>query len=66
MGLNLDGLVEQIWHVGYISCELAWYALNFTQELGLVKVYTKKRGEHPDLADPIVSDHSSPVTFIQT
>lgn len=23
------------------------------QELGLVKVYTKKRGVHPDLTDPI-------------
>lgn len=22
-------------------------------ELGLVRVYTKKRGEHPDLSDPI-------------
>ena len=23
------------------------------EELGLVKVYTKKRGAHPDLTDPI-------------
>ncbi len=23
------------------------------QDLGLVKVYTKKRGAHPDLADPV-------------
>ncbi|KIJ45708.1 hypothetical protein M422DRAFT_46740 [Sphaerobolus stellatus SS14] len=40
-----------------ISCEVG---LNLDglldriwEELGLVKVYTKKRGEHPDLSDPI-------------
>jgi len=40
-----------------ISCELGLnldYLLDQIWEyLGLVKVYTKKRGEHPDLADPI-------------
>ncbi|ORX39011.1 putative GTP-binding protein [Kockovaella imperatae] len=40
-----------------ISCEmdlgLDWLLERIWQELGLVKVYTKKRGEIPDLSDPI-------------
>ncbi|BEJ07284.1 hypothetical protein CcaverHIS641_0405530 [Cutaneotrichosporon cavernicola] len=40
-----------------ISCEadlgLDWLLDAIWKELGLVKVYTKKRGEQPDLGDPI-------------
>ncbi|WOO83452.1 Developmentally-regulated GTP-binding protein 2 [Vanrija pseudolonga] len=40
-----------------ISCELDlgidWLLEAVWKELGLVKVYTKKRGEQPDLGDPI-------------
>lgn len=40
-----------------ISCELDlgldWLLETIWRELGLVKVYTKKRGEQPDLSDPI-------------
>ncbi|TYJ55284.1 hypothetical protein B9479_004003 [Cryptococcus floricola] len=40
-----------------ISCEidlgLDWLLETIWQELGLVKVYTKRRGENPDLGDPI-------------
>ncbi|KAG8688094.1 Developmentally-regulated GTP-binding protein 2 [Ceratobasidium sp. 423] len=44
-------------HTLVISCEMNLnidYLLErIWGELGLVKVYTKKRGEHPDLTDPI-------------
>ncbi|QRW00097.1 hypothetical protein RhiJN_28115 [Ceratobasidium sp. AG-Ba] len=44
-------------HTLVISCEMNLnidYLLErIWGELGLVKVYTKKRGEHPDLSDPI-------------
>jgi small GTP-binding protein len=40
-----------------ISCELGlnldYLRTRIWEELGLVKVYTKKRGDHPDLTDPI-------------
>ncbi|KAJ7919023.1 P-loop containing nucleoside triphosphate hydrolase protein [Mycena leptocephala] len=41
-----------------ISCEMASFCLDYLiermwAELNLVKVYTKKRGAHPDLSDPI-------------
>ncbi|KAI9636625.1 putative cytoplasm protein [Dioszegia hungarica] len=40
-----------------ISCELGlgldWLLEAIWMELGLVKVYTKKRGDQPDLSDPI-------------
>ncbi|KAH9912237.1 developmentally regulated GTP-binding protein, partial [Epithele typhae] len=44
-------------HTVVISCELG-LNLNYLieriwDELGLVKVYTKKRGAHPDLEDPV-------------
>lgn len=51
---SIDYLLERIWGVS-----LAFPSPNFEakcyeqQELGLVKVYTKKRGIHPDLTDPI-------------
>ncbi|KAI0628007.1 hypothetical protein C8Q77DRAFT_1151674 [Trametes polyzona] len=38
-------------HTVVISCELG---LKIWEELDLVKVYTKKRGAHPDLDDPSV------------
>lgn len=58
MGLNLDGLLDKIWEVIAIQDWLVDVlgSLIISQELGLVKVYTKKRGEHPDLSDPIVSE----------
>ncbi|KZP00711.1 developmentally regulated GTP-binding protein [Calocera viscosa TUFC12733] len=44
-------------HSVVISCEMGLnldYLLErLWEELGLVKIYTKKRGEHPDLTDPI-------------
>ncbi|KAI1797580.1 developmentally regulated GTP-binding protein [Ganoderma leucocontextum] len=44
-------------HTVVISCELGlnldYLIERIWEELGLVKVYTKKRGVHPDLADPI-------------
>ena len=36
-----------------ISCSLDYLIERIWDELGLVKVYTKKRGAHPDLTDPI-------------
>lgn len=40
-----------------LSCELDlgidWLLESIWRELGLVKVYTKKRGDQPDLSDPI-------------
>ncbi|KAJ3005910.1 hypothetical protein NUW54_g4136 [Trametes sanguinea] len=44
-------------HTVVISCELGlnldYLIERIWEELDLVKVYTKKRGAHPDLADPI-------------
>ena len=34
------------------------------EELGLVKVYTKKRGAHPDLTDPICMRKGSTIEVI--
>ncbi|GJJ08819.1 hypothetical protein Clacol_003038 [Clathrus columnatus] len=55
-------------HTIVISCELG---LNLDglldriwEDLGLVKVYTKKRGEHPDLSDPICLRKGATITDI--
>ncbi|KAI5123713.1 hypothetical protein M0805_000307 [Coniferiporia weirii] len=44
-------------HTVVISCEmdlnLDYLLVRMWEDLGLVKVYTKKRGAHPDLTDPI-------------
>jgi len=44
-------------HTVVISCELGlnldYLVEQIWENLGLVKVYTKKRGHHPDLTDPI-------------
>ncbi|KAG9120866.1 hypothetical protein FRC07_003419 [Ceratobasidium sp. 392] len=55
MNLNLDYLLERIWAVSLATIGLASNRLKIImkKELGLVKVYTKKRGIHPDLTDPI-------------
>ncbi|TBU47371.1 developmentally regulated GTP-binding protein [Dichomitus squalens] len=53
---QVDKLARQD-HTLVISCELGlnleYLYERIWAELGLVKVYTKKRGAHPDLADPI-------------
>jgi len=53
---EVDRLARQP-HTVVISCELGLnldYLLDrIWEDLGLVKVYTKKRGAHPDLTDPI-------------
>jgi len=53
---EVDRLARQPYTV-VISCELGLnldYLLDrIWEDLGLVKVYTKKRGAHPDLADPV-------------
>lgn len=44
-------------HTVVISCEmdlnLTYLVEKIWDELGMVKIYTKKRGDHPDLNDPI-------------
>lgn len=35
------------------TCSLGYLVDRIWDDLGLVKVYTKKRGAHPDLDDPI-------------
>ncbi|ETW87618.1 hypothetical protein HETIRDRAFT_438028 [Heterobasidion irregulare TC 32-1] len=52
-------------HTVVISCEMD-LNLNYLidriwDDLGLVKVYTKKRGAHPDLADPICMRRGSTI-----
>lgn len=53
---QMDILARQD-HTLVISCEmdlnLDFLLEKIWEELGLVRVYTKKRGEHPDLTDPI-------------
>ncbi|KAF8334126.1 developmentally regulated GTP-binding protein [Cantharellus anzutake] len=53
---EVDQLARQP-HTVVISCELSLnldYLIDRVwEDLGLVKVYTKKRGQHPDLTDPI-------------
>lgn len=41
-----------LWPEGLITLDMRRNSL-LLQELSLVKVYTKKRGAHPDLDDPI-------------
>ena len=36
-----------------LLCSLDYLIDRIWDELGLVKIYTKKRGAHPDLSDPI-------------
>lgn len=54
---EMDRLAVQPRHVP-ISCELElnldYLVDRIWEELGLNRIYTKKRGEHPDLSDPIV------------
>ncbi|KZV92105.1 P-loop containing nucleoside triphosphate hydrolase protein [Exidia glandulosa HHB12029] len=61
---RLDELARED-HTIVISCELG---LNLDRlvskiwdEAGLVRVYTKKRGEHPDLTDPVCLRHGSTI-----
>ncbi|KAI0932605.1 hypothetical protein AcW2_001185 [Taiwanofungus camphoratus] len=53
---QMDKLAQE-GHTVVISCELNlnldYLIERMWDELGLVKVYTKKRGAHPDLTDPI-------------
>lgn len=44
--MHIDNLIPWIYSLDYLLVRMWEY-------LGLVKVYTKKRGAHPDLSDPI-------------
>ncbi|KAF8488185.1 P-loop containing nucleoside triphosphate hydrolase protein, partial [Gautieria morchelliformis] len=64
---QVDKLAREDYSV-VISCEMG---LNLDglleriwEELGLVKVYTKKRGDHPDLSDPICLRKGATITDV--
>ena len=46
------------------SCSLSYLVDRVWDDLGLVKVYTKKRGAHPDLADPICMRKGSTIEVL--
>lgn len=46
------------------SCSLGYLIDRIWDDLGLVKVYTKKRGAHPDLTDPICMRKGSTIEVL--
>ena len=55
------------WYCGVTMlnlCSLGYLVDRIWDDLGLVKVYTKKRGAHPDLTDPICMRKGSTIEVV--